>query len=284
MATPSAAGEADHEELSVDVAGVPIAVRRTGRGPDVLLIHGVYVTGRVWDDVVTRLAATHTCWVPTLPLGAQATEMHRNWKPTLDGLTALIPGLITALGLDSVTLVGNDSGGGLVLLALDGQHPTMARVTSLVLTNCDSYDHLPPKAFGPLVTLSRVAPVLARPIIRLLTASKRGRRQFLKGVTNAQLSSDRVAEIFGAGQVVRDAVKVTAALKPTAAQQAMAWLPRVTTPTKLVWGDNDDFFPKADAERLLAALPNVEVTWVPGGKTYVQLDAPDTVAAVIAGS
>lgn len=277
-------GTTEYEDRVVEVDGVPITVRRQGTGPGVLFVHGVYVTGRVWDDVVGRLAATHTCWVPTLPLGAHSTPLAKDWKPTLESLTALVPGLITALGLESLTLVGNDSGGGLVLLALDGQHPAMARVTSLVLANCDSYDHLPPKAFGPLVALSRMAPVVARSIIRMLTASKRGQRQFLKGVTNAQLPIDRVAEIFGPGRVIRDAVKVTATLKPTAAQQAMAWLPQVAIPTKLVWGDDDDFFPKADAERLVAALPSVDVTWVPGGKTYVQLDAPDTVAAVIAGS
>jgi pimeloyl-ACP methyl ester carboxylesterase len=285
MTTDASASPApdQHGDLTVVVEGVPIQVRKTGAGPDVLFIHGVYVTGRVWDDVVSRLAATHTCWVPTLPLGAHAAPLPASWKPTLPSLTALVPGLISVLKLPALTLVANDSGGGFVLLALDGQHSAMARVTKLVLTNCDSYDHLPPKAFGPLVALSRRAPALARLLVRMLISSRRGQRQFLKGVTNAQLSSARVAEIFGAGQVTRDAVKVTATLKPTAAQQAMAWLPNVAIPTRLVWGDADDFFPASDADRLSNAFPNAEIVWVPGAKTYVQLDAPETVADVISG-
>ncbi|MGX7681757.1 alpha/beta fold hydrolase [Jatrophihabitans sp. DSM 45814] len=260
-----------------------VEVRRYGSGPDVLFIHGVYVTGRVWDDVVTIVAQTHTCWVPTLPLGGHGVPQSPGWKPDLDELAALVPQLIDALDLQAPTVVGNDSGGGFVLLALDGSLPAMQRVTRLVLTNCDSYDHLPPKAFGPLVTLSRRAPFVVRPLLRLLLCSGRGRRQFLKGVAARPVLPARIATIFGGTNVLADAVKVTAALRPTDEQQAMAWLPTVQIPTTLVWGDDDDFFPKADAERLAAALPNTEITWVAGAKTYVQLDAPEAVARAISG-
>jgi pimeloyl-ACP methyl ester carboxylesterase len=268
----------------VVVDGVPISVTRRGDGDsDVLFVHGVYVNGNVWDDVVDQLSLTHTCWVPTLPLGGHARPVGSSWHPTLEDLAALVPGLIDALELQQVTVVGNDTGGGLVLLSLALQRDAVDRIRSIILTNCDSFDHLPPKAFRPIVLLARRLPRAVRILLRGMLVTDFGRRRFLDSVssTGRTLASSRRAEMFGPADVLEDAVRVTAALAPTTEQLAMAWLPRVTVPVRLVWGEADTFFPRSDAQRLAAALPDAAITWVPGAKAYVQLDAPEAVAAAV---
>jgi pimeloyl-ACP methyl ester carboxylesterase len=259
-------------------------VRRVGSGPDVLFVHGVYVNGHVWDDVVERLADRFTCWVPTLPLGAHSAPVPAGWTPTLEDLGNLVPGLLDALDISDVTVVGNDSGGGFVLLALGGDATGLARIGRVVLTNCDSYDHLPPKAFGPIVSLCRAVPAAGRGLLRLMLTTTVGQKQFMNGVASSNLPPQRRQQLFGTTTVLADAVTVTAALKPTAAQQAMSWLTGLALPVALVWGDADKFFPKADAERLLAAIPHATITWVPRAKTYVQLDDPGVVAETIAAT
>jgi pimeloyl-ACP methyl ester carboxylesterase len=131
----------DWTTVEVEVSGLPITIRKAGTGPDVVFVHGVYVNGHVWDDVVDHLSRTHTCWVPTLPLGGHDHPMAAGWSPTLETLADLVPGLLDALGLTRATVVGNDSGGGLVLLSLASPASGLARIARLVLTNCDSYDH-----------------------------------------------------------------------------------------------------------------------------------------------
>lgn len=49
-----------------------------------------------------------------------------------------IPDFLEALDLRDVTLVGNDTGGGLCLAALGTERPGLERIGRFVLTNCDS--------------------------------------------------------------------------------------------------------------------------------------------------
>jgi hypothetical protein len=50
-----------------------------------------------------------------------------------------IAGLLDALDLSDVTLVVNDTGGGIVLASLADSRLSWDRVTRLVFTNCDSF-------------------------------------------------------------------------------------------------------------------------------------------------
>jgi pimeloyl-ACP methyl ester carboxylesterase len=97
------------------------------------------------DDVVEHPDGMR-CIVPTWPLGA-----HANPAPAADlsarARARRIPELLETLDLRDVTLVGNDTGGGLCLAALGTQHPGLQRTRRLVLTNCDSYEHFPPEGF-----------------------------------------------------------------------------------------------------------------------------------------
>jgi pimeloyl-ACP methyl ester carboxylesterase len=269
------------DELTVQAGGVPVPVRRVGTGPNVLFMHGVYVNGTVWDDVVALLQSAMTCWIPTLPLGGHHQPMGADWQPTLDSIGDMTLDLIDELGLSDVTVVGNDSGGGFVLLALASDRPALGRISRLVLTNCDSYDHLPPTSFNPLIELCRSDPEAAKGQLQPMLFTEAGRAAFLQSISNRQLSTERVNAMFGRETVLDDVVKVTATLKPSPEQLAMAWLTKVTIPTDLVWGDADLFFPPSDCDRLAAALPNTTVTWIPDAKTYTQLDAPQELARVI---
>ena len=58
----------------VRVDGLDVEYVETGDGPTVLFVHGVYVTGAVWNDVVHALGAQFRCIVPTWPLGAHGTS------------------------------------------------------------------------------------------------------------------------------------------------------------------------------------------------------------------
>jgi pimeloyl-ACP methyl ester carboxylesterase len=272
---------ADSDDVVVEVAGVPITVQRRGSGPDVLFIHGFYINGTVWDDVVATLEDSVTCWIPTLPLGGHASPLPTSWSPTLDLLGGMVVDLIAALDLSDVTVVGNDSGGGFVLLALGSERPELARITRVVLTNCDSFEHFPPTDFLPLIELAGADPATARTQIEPMLHTSAGRDQFAASIAARPLSRDRINALFAPLDVLDDAVKVTAALAPTPALQEMAWLPDVHIPVDLVWGDADDFFPLADCDRLAAAIPHATVTIIPGAKTYTQLDAPADVARVI---
>ena len=64
----------------------------------------------------------------------------------------LVHDFLAALDLDDVTLVGNDTGGGVCQFLIDA-HPE--RIGRLVLTNCDAFDKFPPFPFDAVFAMMR---------------------------------------------------------------------------------------------------------------------------------
>jgi len=58
-------------------------------------------------------------------------------------------------------------------------------------------------------------------------------------------------------------------------------LRRFNKPVLLAWGDSDDLFPVAHAERLRDDFPNATLQIISDAATYVMLDNPDDLAQAI---
>jgi pimeloyl-ACP methyl ester carboxylesterase len=104
-------------------------------------------------------------------------------------------------------------------------------------------------------------------------------------VTRTPPSAPRQAEVFGAfatsSATRREAVVVTASFDPALTSGAASAIEAFEPPVRLVWGTQDELFPPAHGERLLAAFPNASLVQVPSSSTYVMLDAPDVLAREI---
>lgn len=271
----------DHKQCIVD--GAPIAYTDTGSGPAIVFVHGVYVTGALWDDVVTQLGPGFRCIVPTWPLGA-----HEPVADDVDlGAAAAarrIVHLLEVLDLHEVTVVANDTGGGLTLAALGDGTLDLSRIRGLVFTNCDSYEHFPPGSFRPIVRLCRLSPRLGAAVLRGL-ASGRGQEFFLKQVCRKTVAPARKAAIFGAFATNRasrqQAVRLTASLDPALTLQAAPAIEQFDRPVTLAWGTDDKLFPVDHAKRLAEAFPHARLTEILDSSTYVMIDAPQQLAAEI---
>lgn len=88
--------------------------------PPVLFVHGALVDGRLWAHVADGLARQgFRCIVPTWPLGAHTIAVNDGADLSPPGLATMIRDFMAAVGLADVTLVGNDSGGGLCQFVID---------------------------------------------------------------------------------------------------------------------------------------------------------------------
>jgi len=272
--------------MRCSVDGVTVEYSETGTGPVVVFVHGVYVTGEVWSDVVDELAGRFRCIVPTWPLGAHAPV-----GETADLCAAAaakrIIHFLEALDLRDVTLVANDTGGGLVLAALGDSTLDLSRIGQLVLTNCDSYEHFPPGPFRHVVTLCRLSERVGAAVLRGL-ASTRGQKFFLQSVCRTAVTPERQVEIFGAfatdAQTRREAARVTASLDPELTLRASKAIEQFDKPVILVWGTYDKLFPLSHAHRLADAFPRSSLFEVESSSTYVMLDAPARLAEAITHS
>lgn len=267
----------------VRVDDLDIEYTDTGTGSTILFVHGVYVTGAVWNDVVAELGDGLRCITPTWPLGAHRTATG-GADLGAEAAARRIVHFMEALDLTDVTVVANDTGGGLVLASLGDPVLETSRIARLVLTNCDSYEHFPPGSFAQIVKLCRLSPRVGGGIVRLL-ATGPGQSFFLKAVSRHPPSRERQREIFGAFATSaasrRDAVTVTASLDPALTLRASPAIEAFDRPVTLAWGTEDKLFPLDHARRLRDGFPHATLIEITDCSAFVMLDAPGKLAAAI---
>ena len=123
------------QEKQVQLPQGTIDYRERGTGEPIVFVHGALVNADLWRKVVPALAKDFHCIAPDLPLGSHTRPLPADADLSPNGAAKLIADFIESLGLDNVTLVGNDTGGALCQLVVT-RHPQ--RIGRLVLTNCDA--------------------------------------------------------------------------------------------------------------------------------------------------
>jgi len=249
-------------------------------GEPLLFVHGLLVDGRLWDGVAERLVDRFRCIVPDLPMGSHRTAMNPDADLAPPAIAELIAEFIGSLGLDRVTLVGNDSGGAISQM-LTAEHPEL--VERLILTNCDMLEHFPPFPFSlmpPIARLPGGMAALAAPF-RIGPVARFTYGQFTKRPLPAELIASWLEPAFTDKAIRRDGGKLTAGVSK---QQTIAAAEKLRTferAVRFIWGTEDRFFKLAYAQRLAAMIPDAKIVEVPGGKTFVPLDEPGRVAELI---
>jgi pimeloyl-ACP methyl ester carboxylesterase len=192
--------------------------------------------------------------------------------------------LLEALDLGDVTLVANDTGGGVLLSALADSALPWDRVSRMVFTNCDSFEHFPPASFAPLVRLCRLSTTVGAGALRLL-ATGPGQDMFVSMVTRHGVDRARRPALFGgfvsSASVRREAARFTAGLHPRHTLAASAAIEAWPKPVLIAWGDSDKLFPLSHGHRLADAFPHATFQAIADSSTYVMLDRPDETAGAL---
>jgi len=253
-----------------------------GSGPPVVFVHGFLVDGDLWRETAAQLRGRARCIRPTLPLGAHRRAMGAAFDASPRGVARLLLEFLDALGLEDVTLVGNDTGGAICQFAIDERPDRVAR---LVLTNCDAFERFPPPPYNGLTLLPRIPGAVALTALTLRVGPLQ-RPAFVplskKGIPAAQLAAWH--RPFTRDKAVRaETARFLRAVDPGDLLDVAARLRRFGGPVRIVWGTADRFFRLADARRLAAAFRDAELVEVPGARTFVPWDEPGRLADEIAG-
>ena len=155
------------------------AIGRRGRGRRSSSSTATWSTAGSGTGSPRRSPIASTSSSPTCPSAPTRWRWRPTRRSTPAGLATIVDDFIAALGLEDVTLVGNDSGGA-VSQVLVSRRP--ARVARLVLTNCDTYENFPPgifKAMPPVAKLPGGMWAMAQPF-RIPAVSRRAFSAFTK--------------------------------------------------------------------------------------------------------
>jgi pimeloyl-ACP methyl ester carboxylesterase len=269
------------EARTLELDGGRLNVHVTGDGPPVVFVHGLLVNANLWRGVVARLDG-FTRIALDMPLGSHLAAMPAR-RLTPDDLSALIGEAVEALGLEDVTLVGNDTGGALCQIAASHRPAWLGR---LVLTSCDAFEHFPPPMLKPLfATLRMPGGVTAAMAPMRLRAARR--LPIAYGLlTHAPIpdapSDSYVLPALQDADVRADLVRVSRGIDSCHTRQAGERLKAFDRPALIAWSADDKFFPRADGERLTATIPDARFELVDGARTFSPEDRPERLAELIA--
>src|SRR6195256_5764632 len=135
---------------SIETPSGRISYNEAGSGRVALFVHGVVVNKHVWHRQLAGLSDIRRCIAVDL-LAHGDTEINPAQDVSVTANANMLRGVLDALEIDQVDIVGNDSGGGIsqIFAALNPN-----RVRGLTLTDCDTNDNWPPEAFGQFLEMT----------------------------------------------------------------------------------------------------------------------------------
>jgi pimeloyl-ACP methyl ester carboxylesterase len=266
----------------ITVDGDRVAYRTAGKGPVVLLVHGMAGSSVTWRHVMPALAERFTVVAPDL-LGHGQSDKPRG-EYSLGAHTDTLRDLLDALGHRRATVVGQSLGGG-IAMQLAYQFPE--RCERLVLVNSGGLGRevnlilraltLPGADYVfPLVCTPRlrdagslVATWLTRAGVRSTPASQEIWRSY------ASLADAATRQAFFRG--LRDVIDLSG--------QAVSALGRLyraaRLPTLIVWGAQDPIIPVSHAIAAHQAIPGSRLEIFDGVGHYPHCEAPERFVALL---
>jgi pimeloyl-ACP methyl ester carboxylesterase len=249
--------------------------------PPVVFVHGILVDSRLWDPVADALARQgFRCYLPNWPLGSHTIPVDDGAELSPRGVASMIRDFIEALSLSDVTLVGNDTGGGLCQLVIDAYPDHVGR---LVLTNCDAFDKFPPFPFTVVFALLR-GPMSIKVLFEQMRVKALRHSPLGFGLLcnpDPQLTNSWLDPCRNDVRIRRDLARLLRAVAKTDLTDVSTRLRRFTRPVTIVWGQRDRAFTPQLGRRLAALFPNSTLIEVPEARTFVSLDAPEAVIDAI---
>jgi pimeloyl-ACP methyl ester carboxylesterase len=264
------------------VDGQRIRHIKTGRGPDLVLLHTLRTQLDIFEKLVPRLAGSFTVHALDYPGHGFSDIPKTDYRPEM--FVRSVEAFLDHAGVREATLAGISIGGTIALLVAGGRNPRVKRVVSV-----NPYDYGKGRgiARGNLVaklvfTLARV-PVLGETVMRLRIPMVE--RRIVEGglADPAALTPGFLTQVVASGarrghypaflNLIRHAHLW---------EDARQLYGQIGIPVLVVYGERDWSYPE-ERRRTAEAIPGARLETVPGGGHFLSLDQPERLAELIEG-
>jgi pimeloyl-ACP methyl ester carboxylesterase len=245
-------------------------------GSPILLLHGFGTNAYTWARWVGELAKHHRVFVVEMKgFGASPKPRDGLYRPQDQAL--LLHHLIVQLGLRDLTLIGHSLGGAVVLLtALRLFEEKQDRVRGLVLIGTPVF----PQPLSPFIRLAG-RPLIGRLLVRMLPPRLLIRTALKWAYFDSAAVSEAHVEAYADPLRTpegRYALCLSARqIVPGHFEDVPDRLRRLTTPTLLIWGEEDPIVPLASGKRAQGILPNALLEVLPECGHMPQEERPQEV-------
>lgn len=255
--------------------GHNVTYRGGGRGPLLVLLHGIAGSSATWQDVMPALAEHFTVVAPDLLGHGQSAKPPTEYS--LGGFASGVRDLLTVLGHRRATIAGHSLGGG-VAMQFAYQFPEICERLVLIASGGLGKEVHPLLRAAALPGVEWALPLLC----------SRGLRGTVDGIARlagrAGLSAGTDVRELWRGYLslfdaqARQAFLLTLrSLVDIGGQRASA-LDRLylasNLPTLILWGENDPMIPVAHAAAAHASIPGSPIAIFLDAGHFPHLDAP----------
>jgi pimeloyl-ACP methyl ester carboxylesterase len=256
--------------MRIRVPGTDVTYRVEGEGKDLVLAHGLGGLFHSWSAFMPLLARTHRVFEVGFPEFDSETTRQRGGNSVGDWADDLAR-VFDHAKLDKAGVVGNSLGG---QVAVTFASRDTSRVPALVLLGSsglgeqrEGYSLFPGNAVRRLI--KRLEVDVVRAILRTVFAEDSYFEHELPQITERLGDRRWKLGLLGTARRVRDAT-------------VLDLLPRITSPTLMVFGDRDQIVPVRFAEAAAPLLPRGELVIFEGTGHAPQIERPvDTHARVL---
>lgn len=271
----------DFDLQHVRIHGHSVGYRAGGKGPTLLLLHGMAGSSLAWRDVAPVLADRFSFVAPDFMGHGRSAKPMGDYS--LGAHAAGIRDLLGVLDVQRATIVGHSFGGG-VAMQLAYQHPELCERLVLVDSGGLGRDVSPILRLLTLPGAELVLPALFPPVVKPW-GDALARRLFRLGVR-----SPRSAEVWHAYASLTDAETRRAFVRTVRSVidpggQSVSAMDRLylasTVPTMIVWGDRDQIIPVHHAHAAHDAIPGSRLEVIEGAGHFPQVEQPERFAEVL---
>jgi pimeloyl-ACP methyl ester carboxylesterase len=269
-------------EQNVVIHGHTIRYRSAGKGPVVVLLHGITHSSQTWSDVIAPLSESCTVIAPDfLGHGASAKPVG---DYSLGEHASMIRDLLFFLGHRRATVIGHSLGGG-VAMQFVYQYPEMCERLALVSSGGLGRELNPVLRLAVLPGSEWVMPWVCSRGLRVTIASL-GR---VLGLAGLRGGTD-LRELWRGYQSLLDPEARMAFLHTLRGVidiggQRVSALNRLylveELPTLIVWGETDALIPVQHAHTAHAAVANSRLEIFEQAGHFPHIDCPDRFVAAL---
>jgi pimeloyl-ACP methyl ester carboxylesterase len=264
----------------VEVGGNKLRYIKTGKGPNLVLLHTLRTQLDLFEKTIPELSRHFTVYALDYPGHGYSDIPPARYDAAF--FTEAVEGFLDRLDLRDVTLAGVSIGGSIALIIATRRNPRVARIVAI-----NPYDYAKGRGmarsslFGWFVTYAALVPVIGETVMRL-------RNSFIMGAVlrggvaeKDSIPPPLLKEMYLVGNRPSHYRAFLSLLRSAESwQTATKDYGLIEVPALLIWGDRDWARPP-EREHDRDLIPDVQMTALQRGGHFLALDRPQELTQLI---